>query len=226
MNGDVSSEDEFYNSLYGELQSENACGWYVAVSHRALERGLGFLPADARLLEIGGNRGEHCGFVQHSYSEYVVSDCRKVDAEPINERIHFQVADAHHLPYEDSRFDRVLVTCVLHHLADPVQALREIRRVVRPGGYVSLTIPCDPGMAYRLGKSLGPYRSLRKRGVTAAINPRYSHYQQHRNHYPGLVSQVQYLFAADEIRKRSWPWRIPSWNLNLFTIYQIRIASE
>ena len=198
----------------------------MAISHRALERGLGPLPHDAQLLELGGNFGEHCRFVRHPYALYVVTDYRQVDFEPINDRIRFEVADAQQLPYEDATFDRVLVTCVLHHLNDPELALREMRRVVKPGGWISLTVPCDPGLAYRLGKAIGPYRSIRKRAATPSIDPRYFHYRQHRNHYPGLVSLVDHVFDADTVRRRSWPWGISSWNANLFTIFQVQTASS
>ena len=96
-------------------------------------------------------------------------------------------------------------------------------RVVRPGGYVSLTLPCDSGLAHGIGKSIGPYRQIRKHSL-ANGDPSYFHYLQHRNHYPGLISLVEHVFASDKTRKRSWPCRIPSWNLNLFTILQVCVG--
>jgi SAM-dependent methyltransferase len=219
----VSAEDEFCNGLYGELQSEGACGWYVGKSHRALERGVQGMRADASILEVGGNLGEHCEYVRHPYGEYLVTDYRQVDFVPMNDRVRFEVADVEDLPYAPKRFDRVLATCLLHHLDRPEQALREMRRVVAPGGRISLTVPCDPGFAYRLGKVIGPYRSLRRRGVD--VNPRYFHYQQHRNHYPGVMSIVEHVFAEDEVSVRSWPLPAPTWNFNLFTIVQVRVAT-
>jgi ubiquinone/menaquinone biosynthesis C-methylase UbiE len=44
------------------------------------------------------------------------------------------VADAEALPFEDRSFDRVSSNGVLHHTPDILAALREIRRVLRPGG--------------------------------------------------------------------------------------------
>ncbi|MFT4216566.1 MAG: methyltransferase domain-containing protein [Micropruina sp.] len=52
--------------------------------------------------------------------------------------IDFQVADVHRLPFADDSFDVAHAHQVLQHLPDPVQALREMARVVRPGGYVAV----------------------------------------------------------------------------------------
>lgn len=49
-----------------------------------------------------------------------------------------QVADVHALPFEDASFDVVHAHQVLQHLVDPVAALREMRRVTRPGGLVAV----------------------------------------------------------------------------------------
>jgi len=51
--------------------------------------------------------------------------------------IDFLVADAHDLELPDARFDVVHAHQVLQHLADPVRALREMRRVCVPGGVVA-----------------------------------------------------------------------------------------
>ncbi|MFM2077908.1 MAG: hypothetical protein RJA49_1798, partial [Actinomycetota bacterium] len=41
---------------------------------------------------------------------------------------------AEEIPFEDGRFDRALAQLVLHFVADPAQAARELRRVLRPDG--------------------------------------------------------------------------------------------
>jgi len=45
-----------------------------------------------------------------------------------------RVADAEHLPAEDASVDLVVGHAVLHHVPDVEQALREVLRVLRPGG--------------------------------------------------------------------------------------------
>ncbi len=52
--------------------------------------------------------------------------------------IDFQVADVHDLPFPDATFDVAHAHQVLQHVLDPVVALRELARVTRPGGLVSV----------------------------------------------------------------------------------------
>jgi ubiquinone/menaquinone biosynthesis C-methylase UbiE len=52
--------------------------------------------------------------------------------------VSFAVGDVHSLPFADNTFDVVNAHQVLQHVADPVQALRQMRRVCRPGGIVSV----------------------------------------------------------------------------------------
>jgi ubiquinone/menaquinone biosynthesis C-methylase UbiE len=51
--------------------------------------------------------------------------------------ISFRVGDIHSLPFPDDSFDIAHVHQVLQQVADPIQALREMRRVVKPGGIVA-----------------------------------------------------------------------------------------
>jgi len=53
------------------------------------------------------------------------------------DRIDFAVADVHELEFPDDTFDVVHAHQVLQHVSDPIRALREMRRVCRPGGIVA-----------------------------------------------------------------------------------------
>ncbi|MHB8380501.1 MAG: class I SAM-dependent methyltransferase [Acidimicrobiales bacterium] len=49
--------------------------------------------------------------------------------------------DALHLPFPNGSFDRVICSEVLEHIPDDVAAMRELARVLRPGGTMAITVP-------------------------------------------------------------------------------------
>lgn len=52
--------------------------------------------------------------------------------------LHYQVASVYSLPFADASFDVVFAHQVLQHLKEPAAALREMLRVLRPGGLVAV----------------------------------------------------------------------------------------
>jgi ubiquinone/menaquinone biosynthesis C-methylase UbiE len=55
--------------------------------------------------------------------------------------VSFQQGDATALAFPDASFDVVFCRYLLIHMADPMQVVREMLRVVKPGGYAVATRP-------------------------------------------------------------------------------------
>jgi SAM-dependent methyltransferase len=72
------------------------------------------------------------------HAEDILAEARAVAAERDLTGVRFERADALALDFADDSFDVVHAHQVLQHLGDPVQALREMRRVCRPGGVVAV----------------------------------------------------------------------------------------
>jgi SAM-dependent methyltransferase len=49
--------------------------------------------------------------------------------------------DIHSIPFDENQFDVVLCNHVLEHVNDDIQAMREIHRVLKPGGFAILQVP-------------------------------------------------------------------------------------
>jgi SAM-dependent methyltransferase len=91
--------------------------------------------ATGRLLDVGA--GTLCcrRVVQPYIAEY-----RSLDFRPTHPELDY-VADAQKMPLPDNSFDTTLSSQVLEHVPNPEQALREMYRVLKPGGKTIITIP-------------------------------------------------------------------------------------
>jgi len=63
---------------------------------------------------------------------------RKALAAGANDRLWFTCADSEHLPFADESFDAVTCSNSFHHYPRPRACVREMRRVLRPGGRLLL----------------------------------------------------------------------------------------
>src|SRR5687767_9138574 len=63
---------------------------------------------------------------------------RHTMAEGLSDNVTYRAGDAHHLPHGEGEFDIVTMHTLISHVDDPLQVLREARRVVRPGGIVAV----------------------------------------------------------------------------------------
>lgn len=62
-------------------------------------------------------------------------------AREVAPRSHLTVASADCLPFGEGAFDKVVLSEVLEHVADDASVMREVRRVLAPGGLVAITVP-------------------------------------------------------------------------------------
>ena len=85
-----------------------------------------------RLLDVGCGVKPYYPWFEPYVSEYVGVDLGDNPAADLEGAVES-------LPVDDASFDVVLCTQVLEHCDDPAEAVRELRRVVRPGGRVLLS---------------------------------------------------------------------------------------
>lgn len=71
-------------------------------------------------------------------TERVVGAGPKLAVERRVQNLQFVRADGHDLPFEDRSFDLALSHAVIEHVADPPRYLRELKRVLKPGGLLFL----------------------------------------------------------------------------------------
>ncbi len=118
---------------------------------------LEILPTD-HVLEIGfgpglaiqraaalAMRGRVAGV---DFSETMLTQARKRNAAAIAAgRVELKLGDAAALPYPDDSFDKVFDANVIYFWRDPLAHLREVRRVLKPGGRLALYLIAKEDMA-------------------------------------------------------------------------------
>jgi len=128
-------------------------GQYVVGTQNAATRdawvaeALTALPPGARLLDAGAGECQykkHCGHLKYVAQDIAVYDGKGDTGLQTGSWDFSQidiVSDILNIPEPDASFDAVLCTEVLEHLPDPVRALDEMARLLRPGGMFIITAP-------------------------------------------------------------------------------------
>ncbi|POA36575.1 class I SAM-dependent methyltransferase [Pseudomonas sp. GW456-12-1-14-TSB6] len=193
----------------------------MRASHKLTESPYNEKVKFERVLEVGAGTGEHLAFVQHDFDEYVLTD---MDAKTLSVaaqkasarhegRLTFSVQQGGSIDAEDNSYDRLIATHVLEHIYYPHLALKEWRRVLKPGGVLSILIPTDPGIAWRFGRALGP----RRNAIAQNIAYDYVMAREHVNSCNNLVALMRHYFP--NAKESWWPFKFASIDMNLFVAF-------
>ena len=120
-----------------------------------------------RVLEIGCGLGTDGAQFAKAGADYTGVDLTDAAVELARKRFElfnlrgeFRTADAENLDFADASFDLVYSHGVLHHTPDPARAVREIHRVLRPGGRAMVMLYHRDSYNYRVNIGV-----LRRAGV-------------------------------------------------------------
>lgn len=135
-----------------------------------LKRASELTGGKGKLLDVGTGRGEllkaardagwQCVGIEPSpsFSEYANSfSGTEVRCTPIEE-----------CDFQSSSFDAVILAAVLEHLYNPDETIREISRILRPGGALFLDVPNEQGLYFQVGNL---YQKFCRRDWVVNLSP-------------------------------------------------------
>ncbi|MEO6457798.1 MAG: class I SAM-dependent methyltransferase [Chloroflexia bacterium] len=163
---------DLYQDLYVKEQDywwhvgKRAIVYSLLERYRDRQRGI----PSGRALDLGCGTGLNLDFLSH-YARPVGTDFSEEALRFCRERGHQLLckADAAALPFQDGEFDIITALDVIEHLDDDLAALTEIRRVLRPGGLVIISVPAYPALWSYWDDILGHRRRYTTKMMEAVV---------------------------------------------------------
>lgn len=99
--------------------------------------------------------------------------------------------------FPDASFDVVMLNAVLEHLYNPAETIREVARILRPGGAVFIEVPNERGLYFRVGNL---YQRLRGRNWVVNLSPTFAPF-----HVFGFGPRsLRALLASHGLKPAAW----------------------
>ena len=188
--------------------------WLVNRSGKAernitrVDQGLAELPAESitNVLELGCGIGAVSAFLAENYNMRVWgtdTDPAQIQIarqrHPESARLTYRVADAANLSFKDADFDLVVSQNVFHHMAKWQTAVREIARVLKPGGYLMWLDLAFPGWIAKCFQPLVKQHGLYCISDAKTVFKNHGFEQRfHKRRMHGLFSQHHIVWQKKE----------------------------
>jgi SAM-dependent methyltransferase len=121
------------NKIFGSLMDRNSSRLRLYAENKSFAETI---PSNALVLDAGSGEAPYKHLLQHA--NYESADFELVD-KPYAKSTY--VCDLKSIPVEDARYDYIFFNQVMEHLPQPHLVLKELFRVLKPGGKLIYTAP-------------------------------------------------------------------------------------
>jgi SAM-dependent methyltransferase len=135
----------------------------------------------------------------------------------------FIEANAQDLPFADKTFDIVVSNLGICHVPDQPLALRQVRRVLRPGGRFAMTVWCGPPVGPAYGTLYDAIKTHGAPGVAAPPGPDF-HWFANQAVAEHLLSEAGFSGIGHTIVDCAWEYDRPEGFVEMFERGTVRAA--
>ena len=209
------------NNLYSQYLYTGVLGSLMKYSHRELEKKL---PERnfKKILEIGAGSEPHVKYIKcKNFSYYILEKIKQKAIKKIDGgKIYYRFYNGKKIPFKKSTFDRIILSHVLEHVADPENFLVDVMKTLKKGGVLSIALPTDPGLIYRLSRMVNKLISARHKLKVSGLEYDYANAIEHINSIFNLVDIIRHNYKG-KIVENFLPFKIKLIDINLF--YNVHI---
>jgi SAM-dependent methyltransferase len=180
--------------------------------HRAILRAveckfMARVPLTPPVLDIGCGDGH---FASIAYADHLpldvgidvmARDLPEAASRPgVYRKVMFASATA--LPCADASFNTIVSNCVIEHIPDNAAVLREISRVLRPGGTFAATLPSEKFPEFLFGSAL--FRKLGLRRLSQAYGAFFNRISHHHHIYSPAVWRARLAAVGLDVEEQPY----------------------
>jgi SAM-dependent methyltransferase len=144
-------------------------GWWSRGRTEVIKALLPAARGDQRVLDIGSGWGAVTSKLGAWGTVIGVEPSEEAREEAERRGVTVLEGTAEHLPVEAGSADIAIASDVIEHLPDDIAAVREMTRVLRPGGVGLITVPANPWLMGAHDRALGHYRRYTEEGLLRVV---------------------------------------------------------
>tara|TARA_B100000029_G_scaffold432527_1_gene444780 strand:- start:6413 stop:7096 length:684 start_codon:yes stop_codon:yes gene_type:complete len=210
------------NKIYSDYLYTGIHGILMRYCHRQLESKL---PDKTfkKILEIGAGSQPHFPYIKEKDFSYFILEKDKNNHISKNsklKKISYRYYNGKKIPFKRESFDRIILSHTLEHIPDPESFIRDTMKILKKGGVLSISLPADPGLFYRICRTFNKILSFNKKTKISSLEYDYSNAIEHINSIYNLVNIIRHNYGK-KIKESFLPFRIKMVDLNLF--YNVHI---